>query len=199
MSILKKVKRHWVTVTMYIVLSLFFTGACIVSANTYGAIAQAQRDVVLQNPQHDAEIVQHGNLNVSFSIQLVNPSRYTLHIYTLSWYSTLVNSSSPTDRAIQVGEDYVGPTQYLEVPAKTTFNFTFWSIVSDPVILAKLVGFINYSKGLGQTYTLETLSYTHEFSIMLFIGEFEHEYIRERYLNELVTVRLGYSSEEGMP
>ena len=197
MSILRKIKKHWVTVTMYVVLSLFFTGACIVSTNTYGAIAQAQRDIALQSPQYDAEIVQHGNLNISFSIQLVNPSRYTLHVYTLSWYSTLVNSSNPTDRVIPVGEDYIGPTKYLEVPSRTTFNLTFWTIVSDPAIMAKLFGFVNYSKGLGQNYTLETLPYIHEFSIMLFMGEFEHEYDREGYLNDLVTVELTYSSTEG--
>ena len=196
MSILEKAKKHWVTVTLYIVLSLFFLGACLVSMNTYGAIAEAQQDIRLQNPYYDAEIVQHGNLNVSFSVEVANPSRYTLHIYTLSWYATLVNSSSTTDRITSIGEDYVGPTKYFEIPAKTTVNLTYWSIVSDPTVFSKLFGFINYSAGLGQSYTLETLPYTHVFSVMAFIGEFEHEYTREGYLNDLVTVMLTYSSTE---
>ena len=198
MEIIRKAKKHWVTVTLYLVFSLFFVGACLVSANTYSAIAQAQRDISLQNPEFDAEIVQKGHLNVSFNVQLYNPSRYTLHVYTLSWYAKLENASSPDERVIPVGEDYVGPTQYLKVPARTTLNYTLWYEVSDPATLAKLFGFVNYSQGLGQSYTLETLPYIHDFSIMLIIGEFEHEYLREGYLNDLVTVDLTYSSEEAL-
>jgi hypothetical protein len=70
--------------------------------------------------------------------------------------------------------------------------------VDDHATLSKLFGFINYSQGLGQSYTLETLPYMHDFSIMLMIGEFEHEYLREGYLNNLVTVSLTYSSEEAL-
>lgn len=198
MEIIQKAKKHWVTVTLYLVFSLFFVGACLVSANTYSAIAQAQRDISLQNPEFDAEIVQKGHLNVSFNVQLYNPSRYTLHVYTLSWYAKLVNASNTDAPVIPVGEDYVGPTQYLKVPAKTTLNYTLWYEVSDPATLAKLFGFVNYSQGLGQSYTLETLPYIHDFSIMLTIGEFEHEYLREGYLNDLVTVNLTYSSEEAL-
>ncbi|MGQ9587230.1 MAG: hypothetical protein ACUVT7_02455 [Thermoplasmata archaeon] len=199
MSIVEKVKEHWVTGTLYVLFSLFFLWACLVSANTYGAIAQAQRDVCLQNADFDAEIVTKGHLNISFAVQLNNPSRYELHVYALSWYAKLENLSSQNSQVIPVGEKYVGPTQYLEVPAKTTVNYSMWSIVSDPETLSKLFGFINYSKGLGEDYTLETLPYVHDFSIMLMIGSFEHEYLREGYLNDLVTVRLTYSSETGLP
>jgi hypothetical protein len=119
-------------------------------------------------------------------------------VYTLSWYAKLENASNPDEKVIPVGEDYVGPTQYLEVPARTTLNYTLWFEVDDPATLSKLFGFINYSQGLGQSYTLETLPYMHDFSIMLMIGEFEHEYLREAYLNNLVTVNLTYSSEEAL-
>lgn len=198
MAIIEKAKKHWVTATLYLVFSLFFVVACLVSANTYSAIAQAQRDISLLNPGFDAEIVRKGHLNISFNVQLYNPSRYTLHVYTLSWYAKLENASSLDETVIPVGEDYVGPTQYLEVPAKTTLNYTLWFEMDDPATLAKLFGFINYSQGLGQSYTLETLPYMHHFSIMLIIGEFEHEYLREAYLNNLVTVNLTYSSEEAL-
>jgi hypothetical protein len=198
MALIENLKKHWVTATLYLVFSLFFVVACLVSANTYSAIAQAQQDISLQNPHYDAEIVRKGHLNISFNVQLHNPSRYTLHVYTLSWYAKLENSSNPDEKVIPVAEDYVGPSQYLEVPAKTTQNYTLWSEVSDPATLAKLYGFVNYSQGLGQSYTLETLPYTHDFSIMLIIGEFEHEYLREGYLNALVTVNLTYSSEEAL-
>lgn len=198
MAIIERAKKHWVTATLYLVFSLFFVVACLVSANTYSAIAQAQRDISLLNPGFDADIVQKGHLNVSFNVQLYNPSRYTLHVYTLSWYAKLENASSLDAKVIPVGEDYVGPTQYLEVPARTTLNYTLWFEVDDPATLSKLFGFINYSQGLGQSYTLETLPYMHDFSIMLMIGEFEHEYLREAYLNNLVTVNLTYSSEEAL-
>lgn len=196
MAIVKKVKNHWMSVAIYLVFSLFFLGACLVSVNTYGSIAQAQRDIALTDPLSGADDIPHGDVNVSFSIQLHNPSRYTLHIYTLSWYARLVNASSEDNRLIKVGEDYAGPTHNLIVPAKTAVNYTFWSIVSDPVIIEKLNGFINYSKGLGIDYTLETLPYEHSFSVILMIGEFEHNYDREGYLNDLVTVELRYSSVE---
>lgn len=198
MAIIEKIKRHWIAVTAYVVFSLFFLAACLVSVNTYGAIAQAQRDIVLEDPFPSADNIPHGDVNVSFSIQLHNPSRYTLHIFTLSWYARLVNASSEDDRLIKVGEEYSGPTHNLVVSAKTTINYTFWSVVSDPVILEKLNGFINYSKGLGIDYTLETLPYEHSFSVTLMVGEFEHDYVREGYLNDLVTVELRYSSLEGI-
>ncbi len=196
MSILEMVRGHWVTVTLYVVMSLFFLGACLVSMNTYGAIAQAQHDIRLENPHYDAEIVRHGHLNISFSVQLVNPSRYTLHVNTFSWYASISNSSSPTDRVIPVAEEYVGPTQYVEIEPKTTLNLTYWTIVSDPALLSKLFGFINYSLGQVESYTLETLPYVHEFTASMVIGEFEHDYVRERYLNFLVTAELRYSSTE---
>jgi hypothetical protein len=198
MAIIERAKKHWVTATLYLVFSLFFVVACMVSANTYSAIAQAQRDISLLNPGFDAEIVAKGHLNVSFHVQLYNPSRYTLHLFTLSWYATIENVSGTGSTVIPVGEDYVGPGQYLEIPAKTTLNYTLWSVVSDPARLASLFGFINYSRGLGQSYTLETLPYVHNFSILMIIGEFEHEYVREGYLNNLVTVSLTYSSEEAL-
>src|SRR4030065_1693193 len=84
MAIWERVKEHWITVTMYLVFSLFFLSACLVSVNTYGAIAQAQRDISLENPVIGADIVPHADVSISFSIQLHNPSRYTLHVFTLS-------------------------------------------------------------------------------------------------------------------
>jgi hypothetical protein len=198
MALIEDIKKHWVTATLYLAFSLFFVVACLVSANTYSAIAQAQLDISLQSPHYDAEIVRKGHLNVSFSVQLHNPSRYTLHVYTLSWYAKLENSSSPDERVIPVAEDYIGPSQFLEIPAKTTQNYTLWFEVSDPAKLAKLYGFVNYSHGLGQNYTIETLPFVHDFSIMLMIGEFQHEYLREGYLNSLVTVDLTYSSTEAL-
>jgi hypothetical protein len=196
MALLEKAKKHWVSVTLYIVLSLFFLGACLVSTNTYGGIAQAQRDIALLNPQYDAHATVEGGVNISFTVQLYNPSRFTLHVYTLAWYTALVNMSSTTERTIPLGEDYVGPTRYVEVPAKTTVNYSFWAVVDDPAKLAKLTGFINYMRGLGEDYTLETLPYHHEFATTMYIGGFNHDYLRERYLNSLVTVSLDYSSPE---
>jgi hypothetical protein len=180
---------------MYVVFSLFFLGACLVSMSTYGGVAQAQRDIALKGPHYDAVATEDGGVNISFTVQLYNPSRYSLHVYTLAWYTALVNMSSTTERNIPLGEDYVGPTQYAVVAPKTTVNYSFWAVVSDASKLAKLNGFINFMHIQGENYTLETLPYHHQFSTTMFLGEFQHEYLRERYLNDLVTVRLDYSSE----
>jgi len=196
MGLIEKIKRHWVSATLYLVLSLFFLGACLVSTNTYGGVAQAQRDIALRNPHYEAQATIDGGVNISFSVQLYNPSRFTLHIYTLAWYAALTNMSSTSERTIPLGEDYVGPTKYAEVPAKSTANYSFWAVVDDPAKIGKLTGFINYMRGLGDNYTLETLPYDHQFATIMYIGGFNHDYLRERYLNDLVTVSLEYSSPE---
>jgi len=197
MAVFDRIRKHLATLTLYVVFSLFFLGACLTSANTYGAIAQAQNSITLQNPEHNAEIVRHGNLNISFSILLQNPSRYTLHVNTLSWSAALLNNSSSDESRISLGENYVGPTQYLTVKAETTVNYSFWTVVSNPTTIAKLYGYIKYASALGSNYTLETLPYQQTFSMTLFIGEFQHDSLRDAYLNDLVTVSLSYPSGEG--
>jgi hypothetical protein len=195
MSIGGKVRRHWFAVTLYVAFSLFFLLSAMVSVNTYSAVVKAQRDVALQNPASSVTTLPNGSLEFTFSIQLKNPSRYVLNSATYSWYVELDNSTSATDRVITLGSSYTGPTMGVRVLAHSEKSFSFGSVVSDPGVLAKLYGFVNYSRSLGHDYTITTLPYVYRFSFIASIGDFKNDYLREMYLNDLVTIDVSYSSE----
>jgi len=195
MAKMKGVGEHWVTAILYALFSVFFLVFSVVSASTYSAVVKTQRDVELVGPSHSVSILPNGSLELGFSVQLSNPSRYILHTQTMSWYVTLENGSTGPDSVIPLGSTYSGPTSGLRVLAKSEKNFSFSSLVSDPAVIAKLNGFINYSASSGNMYTLTTLPYIYQFAFIGTIGEFKNDYLREDYLNELVTVEVTYSSE----
>jgi len=194
MPLMKSIKEHWVTVVLYALFSVFFLVCSVVSAGTYSAVVRTQRNVELINPTSGVSILPNGSLELDFSIELSNPSRYVLHTQTISWYATLENGTTGPNMIITLGTAYTGPTTGLRVPPKSEKNFSFSSVVSDPAIIARLNGFINYSAASGHTYTLTTLPYNHQFSFIGTIGEFKNDYLREDYLNKLVTVEVTYSS-----
>jgi len=197
MAFLKRVKKHWFSSVIYLAFSLFFLGACFFSANTYSAVVQAQRDITLENPVLDAEELVNGSLRLTFSIEVSNPTRFALHLYTSSWTVRIVNSSSQTEGTITLGTMYMGPTSFLNVSGHEAYTFEFESIVYEPSTLSNIKGFINYSASEGDDYTLETIPYENEFRFIGMIGEFQHEYLRESYLSDLVTIDLRYTSSEG--
>ncbi|MCX6657730.1 MAG: hypothetical protein NTY62_03455 [Euryarchaeota archaeon] len=190
---MKNMKEHWVTVVLYALFSVFFLVCSVVSAGTYSAVVRTQRDVVLIHPTSSVSILPNGSLELDFSIELSNPSRYVLHTQTMSWYATLENGTTGSG-IITLGTAYTGPTSWQRVLPRSESNFSFSSVVSDPAIIASLNGYINYSAASGRTYTITTLPYNHQFSFIGTIGEFKNDYLREDYLNELVTVEVTYSS-----
>jgi hypothetical protein len=191
----KKSKRPWFTATLYTLFSVFFLISAMVSVNTYSAVVKAQKDVVLTRPMSSVGLLTNGSLEFSFSIWLENPARYILHSVTYSWYVELDNSSSQTDRVITLGSSYTGPTTGVRVLAHAEMNFSFKSFVSDQAVIDKLAGFVKYSRSLGYNYSLTTIPYTYKFSLMGNLGEFKNDYLREQYLNDLVTIEVSYSSE----
>jgi hypothetical protein len=193
MPLMKSMKEHWVTVVLYALFSVFFLVCSVVSAGTYSAVVRTQRDVVLIHPTSSVSILPNGSLELDFSIELSNPSRYVLHTQTMSWYATLENGTTGSG-IITLGTAYTGPTSWQRVLPRSESNFSFSSVVSDPAIIASLNGYINYSAASGRTYTITTLPYNHQFSFIGTIGEFKNDYLREDYLNELVTVEVTYSS-----
>ena len=195
MALMRTAREHWVTVVLYLLFSVFFLVCSVISAGTYSAVVKTQRDVDLEHPSHSVSILPNGSLELDFSIELSNPSRYELHSQSMSWYATLENGTTGPGRIITLGTAYSGPTSGLRVLPKSEKNFTFSSVVSDPAVIAKLNGYINYSAASGHTYTLTTLPYIYDFSFIGTIGEFKNDYLREDYLNQLVTVEVTYSSE----
>ena len=67
-------------------------------------------------------------------------------------------------------------------------------IVSDRGVISKILGFINFSRSQGVDYTLESVPYLHEFALIATLDDYKHDYLREIYLNDLVTVELTYAS-----
>lgn len=196
MPSMKSIREHWVTVILYTIFSVFFLVCSVVSASTYSAVVRTQRDVALVDPTHAVSVLPNGSLELEFTITFQNPSRYVLHSQTMSWYATLENGTTGPGSTIILGSAYEGPTSGLRVLPRSEKNFSFTSIVSDPAVIARLNGFINYRTGLGHTYTLETIPYVYKFAFIAAIGEFKNDYLRENYLNELVTVEVMYISEE---
>jgi len=195
MSLREKAKKHRVSIVLYIAFCLFFLISSMVSVNTYSAVVKAQKDIVLQNPHATVSILPDWSMKFTFSIELKNPSRYVLHAEFVSWAVKLENQSSQTEMVISLATDYSGPTAGVRALDHSVKNFSYTAVVSNPATIAKLNGFIAYSSAQGEQYTLTTLPYSNNFDVMMTIGEFKNDYLREAYLNQLVTIELSYPEE----
>jgi hypothetical protein len=191
-------KKRWFTVTLCVAFSLFFLISGIISSMTYSFVVSVQREDKLENPLFSASLLSNGSLRITFNITLSNPSRYILHLSTVTWSVMVHNSSGGSNRTIPIDTAYAGPTAYITVPAKDERVFGYDIVVSDPETLADLMGYVNYSAQTGHSYTLETIPYYHQFEASAWIGEFGHNYLRESYLNDIVTIDLTYNSVSGV-
>lgn len=191
-------RKHWFTVTLCVAFSVFFLVSGIISSMTYSSVVSVQREDKLENPSYSASLLGNGSLRITFTITLANPSRYALHLSMATWSVMVHNSSAGSNRLIPIDTAYAGPTAYITVPAKDERVFSYDIVVFDPETLTKLRGFVNYSAQNGHSYTLETIPYYHQFEVSAWIGEFGHDYLRESYLNDIVTIVLGYNSVSGV-
>lgn len=166
----------------------------MIATSTYSGVVRTQSHVALSGPEMATQ-VQNGSLDISFSIKVQNPSSYVLHIQSVSWFVYLMNGTTGPGHLTTLGTDYIGPTLGFTISKASEREFTFHGIVSDRALISKIQGFVNYSKTQGHDYTLEGVPYLHQFSLVASIGDFKHDYLRELYLNDLVTVDLTYSSE----
>lgn len=193
MTLLESARKRWFSVTLYSLFSVFFLAAGVMSASTYVRVVGAQDQVVLENASFGVEELGDGTLEVRFSIDLVNPSGYDLWMQAVVWEAFIINGTSGPGWYIPVASDYIGPTAYVEVPARESMTFEFSEMVSDPDTLARLTWLADNAPGTD--HTLETLPYTHEFYVVAWVGDFKHDYLREMYLNDIVRIEREYSSE----
>lgn len=198
MTLLRWMRGHWFATALYVTFSLFFLVACLVSTHTYISVVNAQEDIRLADPVTGASLLSNGTLLVSFSVDILNPSKYEINLYSVNWEVTVANGTSGPGWLIPVTSRYLGSGASPVLPAKTPSTISFSAYVADPVILSKLRGYANYSSGEGHTLTLETLPYDHKFTATGWLGTFEHEYLREFYLNDLVRASLEYRTEEAL-
>ncbi len=191
-------RKHWFTVTLCVAFSLFFLVSGIVSSMTYASVVSVQREDKLESPSYSAGLLSNGSLRITFNITLANPSRYTLHLSTVTWSVMVQNFSAGSNRLIPIDTAYAGPTAYITVPGKSERVFSYDIVVSDAETLSDLMGFANYSALTNHTYDLDSIPYYHQFDVSAWIGEFGHNYLRESYLNDIVTIELRYNSTSGV-
>lgn len=172
--------------------------AGILSATTYSSVAKAQQTVVLQNPLWSAEVLGNGSLLLTFSIELRNPTEYRIQVTSLSWYAKVFNTTGQDFEGapwIQVARDLSpsGATYLVEAGSVRTYSYA--ATVADAETLSRLEGFFAWCAAHGGPgYTLATAPYHFEFNLSGWLGDFEHDYLREIYLNNLVKIDRSYYS-----
>ena len=185
-------KEHWVVISLYLALSVFFLAGGLWSALIYGSVVKAQTTVVLENAVEGVALLPNGSLELTFNIDAVNPTQFRLNIVSLDWSVYLTNSTSRTEPVISLAHVYVGSTIGANVSSGRTQTYSYAAFVSNPATLSKIRGFLNYSAAEGHSYTLESAPYIHEFRFYAWIDDFTHNYDTEEYLNELVRIDTRY-------
>ncbi len=186
----KEFRRDWFTLTLCIVMASFFLVAAIVSAATYASVVRAHRDVALGESTTGASVLGNGTLLLTYSVTLDNPTRYTLHIYSIGWSVYVVNATEGAGRYLVMGGSYTGPGRMLTVDGRSTETYSMELYVTDQDKLDALEGLLVFAHSQGIDYNLETIPYTHEFEVIAWLGEFAHDYDRELYLNDLIKLDL---------
>jgi len=192
--------REWmkgtrVALALTLILTLVFLSFSILSAMSYSQVIVAQQKIVLENPVRSASVLANGTLKIEFSVGVVNPSGYAIHITTLSWY-TQIDNSSGTPPVIPLATQYYSANSALTISAKETRKYVFETYITDRSTLTALKGYVNFSNAHGHTITLATAEYSHNFDIRGWLDDFKHDYFREEYLNELVDIDLPYAYPE---
>lgn len=194
MRLARSLRRHWFSVILYAAFSMFFLAASLISAATYVRVVDAHERIQLDNVSEAATLLPNGTLLITFSVDIVNPSRYDLSLYTVNWEAVVVNGTGGPGWVIPVGSDYRGSGSSPVVPARSEMAFDYSSYVTAPVTLSRLKGYVNYSNGQGGSMTLDTVPYVHGFTAYGWLGDFTHDYLREFYLNDLARIALDYDS-----
>lgn len=191
MAVREWIKGTWKGLALTLVFTLVFLSFSILSAVTYSQVIVAQQRIALENPVRSASVLPNGTLKIEFSVSVVNPSRYVIHISTLSWYTQIENSTA-IPPIIPLANELFSENSALTISAKETKAFVFDAYISDRTTLTALKGFVNFSSSHGSGFTLATAPYAHSFDIRGWLDDYKHDYFREEYLNQLVEIELLY-------
>lgn len=194
MSLLESVRGRWFATLLYAFFCVFFVVASVISVSTYVSVVDAQERVRLENISQGASLLPNGTLLITFSVDIVNPSRYDVDFYGVNWEVVVPNGTSGPGWLIPVAGEYWGSGASPTLLARSEITLEYESLVWDPTTLSRLRGFVNYSNSQGGSLTLETVHYGHWFVANGWLGDFEHEYLREFYLNDLVKITLEHDS-----
>lgn len=197
MGVLGEFRKRWFVTMLCVAGSLFFVSALVVSSLAYVNVMEARQGVELTGAVESAELLSNGSLKVGLSIELVNPSVYVLRVNSVSW-SVRIDNSTASTLFIPVTTAYTGASAGIVVDGGGSFTFTYEGVVSDPGRLAAIRGFLNHSSAEGEDYTMETLPYLHDFRVVAWVDDFDHDYqyYREFYLNDMVKIERSYYGGE---
>jgi len=197
MGVLKEFRKRWFVTTLSAAAGLFFLVALLYSGLTYVRVMDARTGVELRDAVESAELLANGSLRVGITIELYNPSAYSLRLNSISW-SVRIDNTTTTPLYIPVTTDYTSAAAGVVAESHSTLSLEYEKIVSDPEKLAAIRGFVNHSAASGDDYTLETVPYLHDFRVVAWIDNFDHDYqyYRELYLNDMVRIERSYYGGE---
>ncbi len=198
MTMRDELRERWFVGTLSILASLFFTAALVFSAATYVSVMDAKQRVELRDAVEDAVVLQNGSIEISLTIDLVNPSGQTLTMSSISWNVKVVNESESGTAYIPLLLEYGVAPEYSTLGAHETLGLEFSAVISSPEKISNLEGFIDYWQSRGQPMTIETIPYLHDFRMIGWMGDYQHDYqyYKETYLNDLVRVDKRYLGGE---
>jgi len=185
-----ELRTRWFVAGLSVAAAVFFAVALVFSAATYVSVMDAKQRVELTGALEGAEVLQNGSLRISLSLTLVNPSSQHITVSSISWNVKVVNGSGVDISYLGLVSQYGVSPEFSEVGPRTELDFEFFAVVSDPDKIARLQGFIEYWSSQGLFLTLETIPYLHDFRVLGWLGDYEHDYqyYKEAYLNDLVRV-----------
>ncbi len=197
MGVLREFRKRWFVTTICAAAGMFFLVALVYSSLTYVRVMDARTGVELRDAVESTELLANGSLKVGLTIELYNPSAFNLNINSISW-SIRIDNATTTPLYIPVATDYTSAAAGIVARPHTALVLVYEGIVSDPAKLAAIKGFINYSAGLGENYTIETVPYLHDFRVVAWVDSFDHDYqyYREFYLNDMVRIERSYYGGE---
>lgn len=190
MSIRNDLRERWFVSGLSIAAAAFFTIALIFSAATYVSVMDAKQRVELRDATEEVEIMQNGSLEISLSITLFNPSRQYITMSSISWNVKAINGTASDVSYIPLLSRYGIPPEYSELGPHAELELAFSAWVSDPGKIAELQGLTDYWSSQGLTMTLEMIPYLHDFRVVGWLGDYQHDYqyYKEAYLNDLVRI-----------
>ena len=194
MGVKDDLRQNGFVATLAVAASVFFLAALISSSATYVSVMDAKQGVELRDAVETVELLPNGSLAMSLTIVLDNPSRQELMISSISWNVKVYNVSGADTTYIPLISQFGVSAEYSVLRAHEVMTIELEAFVTDQEKLTSLNGYINHSASQGSELTLETIPYVHDFRVVAWISDFDHDYSysKEAYLNDLVKIERKY-------
>lgn len=197
MELTAALKKHKIASLLFALMTMFFLVAGLISTAAYVNVVSAQSRIEIDQAAVDIQTLPDDTVRIQFDAHLTNPSKYDLQLSTVTWKVSVYNYSAYPVSIIVVASDYVGASQAISIAPGGEADFSYDVTVDDAETLSRLDGYINQKSLEGVDYDLGNLPYVTQLTVTGWLGDFQHDYLREDYLNDLVRVELEYSDVWG--